>query len=311
MIDIHNLTRTFGDVLAVDGLYLSIEKGTIFGFLGPNGAGKTTTIRILCCLLKPTEGTATVAGYDIMHKPLEVKKIIGYLPENPSFYKEKTAEEVLDYFGRLQGIPARERKERIREVLELVKLEDRKSDKTGTFSRGMEQRLGFAQALLGNPEVLFLDEPASSLDPKGIRETRDLVKELGKQEITIFLSSHRLNEVSLVCNKAAIINKGRLVACDSLENLRQKVTPKRMIKISLVELKPKIIKTVERFSDVEKVEREGNKLVVVLSADVNLDVVEPEIVEAIIKNGGRIRTVSIAEPDLEDVFLRILEAEDD
>ncbi len=204
------LHKVFGEFTALDGLNLSVEEGTIFGFLGPNGAGKTTTIRILTGLAHSTSGKAWVMGKEVTSNGRDISRQIGFLPEEPAFYKWMTPPEFLDYVGRIFGLPATERSTRIKELLVVAGLEEAAKRKIGGFSRGMRQRLALAQALMNRPKVLFLDEPASALDPLGRKEVLDFIEQL-RGQCTVFMSTHILADVERVCDTVGIINRGKLV----------------------------------------------------------------------------------------------------
>ena len=221
MITVKELTKKYARNLAVDHISFEVQKGEIVGFLGPNGAGKTTTMRMLTCFLPPTSGTASVAGFDVLEQPLEVKKRIGYLPETPPLYPEMETEEYLRFVGRLKGLPGSELGKRIDYVCERCAITDVRHKLLGKLSKGYRQRVGLAQAIIHNPDVLILDEPTAGLDPKQINETRDLIKSLAGDH-TIILSTHILPEVEQTCQKVIIINKGRLVATDSVHNLQSR-----------------------------------------------------------------------------------------
>ncbi|PYS33852.1 MAG: MFS transporter, partial [Acidobacteria bacterium] len=219
MISVKELTKRYARNLAVDHISFEVAKGEIVGFLGPNGAGKTTTMRMLTGFLLPTSGTATVAGFDVLEKPLEVKKRIGYLPETPPLYHEMITDEYLSFVGKLKGLSGAELTQRIDHVCERCAITDVKKKQLGKLSRGYRQRVGLAQAIIHNPEVLILDEPTAGLDPKQINETRDLIKGLAGDH-TIILSTHILPEVEQTCEQVVIINNGKIVATDSVRNLR-------------------------------------------------------------------------------------------
>ncbi len=221
MIQVENLSKDYARTVAVDNISFSVDKGDIVGFLGPNGAGKTTTMRILTCFMPPTAGKATVAGFDVFEQPFEVKKHIGYLPETPPLYPEMSVAGYLAFVARLKNLPASEVKRRTEEVMERCAVADVKSKLISKLSRGYRQRVGLAQAIIHNPDVLILDEPTSGLDPKQINETRELIKSLSGEH-TIVLSTHILPEVEAVCQKVIIINKGKLVATDSVEHLKHR-----------------------------------------------------------------------------------------
>src|SRR5271156_5361128 len=221
MITVNGLTKRYARTLAVDHISFEVAKGQIVGFLGPNGAGKTTTMRMLTCFLTPTSGSATVAGYDVLEQPLEVKKRIGYLPETPPLYPEMETAEYLAFVGKLKGLSGAELRKRVDYVCDRCAVADVKNKLLGKLSKGYRQRVGLAQAIVHNPDVLILDEPTSGLDPKQINETRDLIKSLGGDH-TIILSTHILPEVEQTCEQVIIINKGKLAATDSVQNLQNR-----------------------------------------------------------------------------------------
>src|SRR6266566_1710550 len=221
MISVKDLSKKYARNTAVDHISFDVEKGQIVGFLGPNGAGKTTTMRMLTCFLPPSSGTATVAGFDVIEAPLEVKKRIGYLPEAPPLYLEMRAAEYLTFVGRLKGLSGAELRQRVDAVCDRCAIGDEKNKLLGKLSKGYRQRVRLAQAIIHNPDVLFLDEPTAGLDPKQINETRDLIKSLAGDH-TIILSTHILPEVEQTCERVIIINKGRLVATDSVNNLQSR-----------------------------------------------------------------------------------------
>ena len=221
MIQVEGLSKKYARHIAVDNISFSVQKGDIVGFLGPNGAGKTTTMRILTCFMPPTDGRASVAGFDVFEQPLEVKKRIGYLPETPPVYPEMTIRDYLAFVAGIKNVPSREVNRRVDEVADRCAIGDVKDKLISKLSKGYKQRVGLAQAIIHNPDVLILDEPTSGLDPKQILETRELIRSLAGQH-TIILSTHILPEVETTCQKAIIINKGRLVATDSVEHLRNR-----------------------------------------------------------------------------------------
>jgi ABC-2 type transport system ATP-binding protein len=221
MIQVEGLSKKYARHVAVDNISFSVNKGEIVGFLGPNGAGKTTTMRMLTCFLPPSEGRASVAGFDVFEKPFEVKKRIGYLPENPPVYPEMSVQDYLLFVARLKGVPSSELKSRTEQVMERCFVSDVKGKLISKLSKGYRQRVGLAQAIIHNPDVLILDEPTSGLDPQQIKETRRLIKSLAVEH-TIILSTHILPEVETTCEKVIIINRGRLVATDSVERLKSR-----------------------------------------------------------------------------------------
>ncbi|MGB2842696.1 MAG: ABC transporter ATP-binding protein [Halobacteriota archaeon] len=301
MIKTENLTKVYNGNKAVDGLNLEIAEGDIFGFLGPNGAGKSTTILMLVGMIEPTGGKCIINDIEVARNPLKIKGIIGYLPEDVGFYGNMTAEQNLDYFARFYAaMDANERKKRIGELLELVQL-DGVSQKVGGYSRGMNQRLGLAQALLNDPEVLFLDEPTANLDPEGVFQYRELTKQLSDEGKTIFISSHILAEVSKVCNTIGIISKGTLIARGTLEELKNELgragTENLRIIVEAVEPLPEI-----EHKDIISAEYNETKRKVIIEAKSDLrDYISSELFE----KGVKIKEMRMEEPTLEDVFMSV------
>ncbi len=228
MIKVEGLTKRYARTIAVDNISFEVQKGQIVGFLGPNGAGKTTTMRVLTCFLPPTSGTANVAGFDVIESPLEVKKRIGYLPESPPVYPEMEVVEYLEFVGSLKGLGGADRKRRVDEVMDRCSVADVRNKLIGKLSKGYRQRVGLAQAIIHNPDVLVLDEPTAGLDPKQILETRDLIKKLAGDH-TIILSTHILPEVEATCERVVIISKGKLVATDTVSNLTRRLQGADMV----------------------------------------------------------------------------------
>ncbi len=233
MITAKELTKKYARNTAVDHISFEVQKGQIVGFLGPNGAGKTTTMRMLTCFLPPTSGTATVAGFDVLEQSLEVKKRIGYLPETPPLYPEMETEEYLTFVGKLKGLAGPELRKRVDYVCERCAIGDVKNKLLGKLSKGYRQRVGLAQAIIHNPDVLILDEPTAGLDPKQINETRDLIKGLAGDH-TIILSTHILPEVEQTCEQVIIINQGKLVATDSVRNLQNRARGAESVLVEVV-----------------------------------------------------------------------------
>ena len=232
MIEVENLTKRYGRHTAVDGISFRVNKGEILGFLGPNGAGKTTTMRILTCYLPASEGTARVAGYDVFEQPLEVKRRVGYIPETPPLYPDMDVDTFLDFCAKIKGVPAGERAARIDEAVGKCRVGDVRKTLIGRLSKGYRQRVGLAQAILANPDVLILDEPTAGLDPKQIIETRELIKGLGGDH-TIILSTHILPEVSMTCGRVVIINKGKVVAEDTPDNLTHRLKGAATVRVEV------------------------------------------------------------------------------
>jgi ABC-2 type transport system ATP-binding protein len=226
------LTKYYGDFLALDGLSLRVEEGANVGLLGPNGAGKSTTLKILCALLRPTSGKAFLDGIDVATQPEQALAHIGAIIETPEFYTFMTPVDNLSYFGRLRGMKGENLTKRIKEVIELVKLESWSKVKIEKFSRGMKQRLALAQTLLHDPPILILDEPGLGLDPRGVVEFREIISSVGKNK-TVFFASHQLSEVALICDKVAVIGEGKLLAYDSIKELEKKYQSLEMAYLKL------------------------------------------------------------------------------
>lgn len=308
MIEVTNLTKKYGDHVAVDHLSFRVEKGQIYGFLGPNGAGKSTTMNIITGYLAPSEGRVTIDGKDIQKEPEEAKKRIGYLPELPPLYMEMTVEEYLDFAAKLKKIPKAQQKAQIEKVMELTGITDMRGRLIRNLSKGYRQRVGLAQAILGDPEVIILDEPSVGLDPKQIIEIRDLIRKLGENH-TIILSSHILSEVSAVCDHIMIIAHGQLVASDSPEGLQKLMTGSMELNLTVKGAYEDVRRVLEVLPRVESIEdrgiREGLSRVKVISKD-NTDVRE-EVFFALADARLPIMELSCDQKSLEDIFLELTE----
>ena len=313
MIKVEGLTKRYARNVAVDHISFEVEKGQIVGFLGPNGAGKTTTMRMLTCFLPPTDGTAEVAGFSIRDSPMEVKKRIGYLPETPPLYPEMEVVEYLDFVGRIKGVPKAHLKSRIDEVMEKCAITDVSTKETGKLSKGYRQRVGLAQAILHNPDVLILDEPTAGLDPNQIIETRDLIKGLAGNH-TIILSTHILPEVEQTCERVIIIAKGKLVATDTVENLTSRLRGSETVAIEV--LPPDgaagdwIAAAHQRLEQVPGVGRviqreakEGRAHFTVESLQGRH--IRPELARAVIDGGWRLNELHALGLSLEEIFLQL------
>src|SRR4029077_19932051 len=257
MISVKDLSKRYARNTAVDHISFDVEKGQIVGFLGPNGAGKTTTMRVLTCFLPPTSGTATVAGFDVLESPMEVKKRIGYLPEAPPLYLEMRTAEYLTFVGRLKGLSGADLRQRVDAVCDRCAVGDVKNKLLGKLSKGYRQRVALAQAIIHNPDVLILDEPTAGLDPKQINETRELIRGLAGDH-TILLSTHILPEVEQTCEQVLIINQGKLVATDSVHNLQNRARGAESVLLETEgrdgALDPKMIQSrLERIAGVSRV----------------------------------------------------------
>ncbi len=232
MIEVQDLTKAYGAVTAVDHVSFTVNKGEILGFLGPNGAGKTTTMRILTGYMPATSGTAKIAGFDVFGDSMEVRRHIGYLPETPPVYPDMTVEDYLDFVARIKNVPAANRAARVTEAMQKTNLEDRRAELIKRLSRGYKQRVGIAQALVHDPDVIILDEPTVGLDPKQIIEVRHLIKGLAGSH-TIILSTHILPEVSMTCDRVVIINKGKIAAVDTPQNLTSQLKGGQKVRVEV------------------------------------------------------------------------------
>jgi ABC-2 type transport system ATP-binding protein len=302
VIDCENLTRKFGDLTAVEDLTLHVDKGEVFGFLGPNGAGKTTTIRMLCCLISKTSGTAKIAGYEVGNaaEAKKIRRIIGLLPENVGLYEDLSAYRNLDYYGRLYKCTQQERKERIEYFLKLLGLWEKRDQPAGSFSKGMKQKLAIARALIHDPQILFLDEPTANLDPEASKTVRDFILELKKEKRTIFLNTHMLDEAERICDRVAVL-KTKLLAIDTPERLRESLWGRKTV-VQLEHVNDTIVAAVKKVTRNE-VKVEDNKLIITV-ADPEKD--NPDIVNAIGSAGGRVQFVTALTPTLEDVYLKLV-----
>ena len=302
MIEVENLTKRYGRHTAVDGISFRVHKGEILGFLGPNGAGKTTTMRILTCYLPPTEGTARVAGFDVFEQPLEVKRRIGYTPETPPLYPDMDVGSFLDFCAKIKGVPGKDRKAKIADVMEKTRISDVRDTLIGRLSKGYRQRVGLAQAILHNPDVLILDEPTAGLDPKQIIETRELIKGLGGEH-TIVLSTHILPEVSMTCGRVVIINKGRVVAEDTPENLTHRLQGAATVRLEVRGESPDLEATLAVVSGVKSVRR-AKPGVYEVDAEAGRDV-RADLARAVIGRGLDLLSLQQSGMSLEDIFLHL------
>jgi len=300
MIRTENLTKEYDGFKAVDNLNLRVRKGEIYGFLGPNGAGKTTTILMLLGILRPTRGKVYLMGEQLKKNPLEIKKKIGVVSEKQYLYKEMSAEEYLNFFADLYGV--KNKRKRIDELLSAVNLSEVRKRKLGAFSRGMQQKIGFARAFLHEPEVLLLDEPVSGLDPVGIKQVRDLIKEENKRGRTIFISSHLLSEVERLCGKMGIINKGKLLAEDTMDNLKTRLSDFVELEVEVSEMKKEIIDALSSFEFVKELSTKGNLLTLRVASGKDY---RAQISQAISQQRGIVLGIKKREMSLEDAFITI------
>jgi len=311
MIEIQNLTKRYGQIKAVNNLNFTVEKGEILGFLGPNGAGKSTTMNIITGYLPSSEGTVKVCGYDIMESPKEVKKRVGYLPEQPPVYMDMTVRDYLNFVADLKMVDKKQKKNQLSDIMELVKIGDHRDRLIKNLSKGYKQRVGLAQALVGSPDVLVLDEPTVGLDPKQIIEIRKLIKALGKEH-TIILSSHILPEVSAVCERVVIINKGEIAAIDTPENLSKGFDTASKLLVSIAGPKNSVENAIREIYGVKYVETAAEKdkeaISYIVESDKEIDIRKP-LFFAMAKLGYPIIELKTTGMTLEDIFLQIVTQE--
>ena len=301
-IETTDLTKCFGSLTAVNKLNLKVQKNNIHGFLGPNGAGKTTTIKILVGLLKPNSGSVRVLGQEVRVDDADSRLRIGYMPELPKFPKHLKGAELLDIYGRMYGMTQQQRAEQIPKLIDLVGLKGRENDLIGKYSKGMQQRIGIAQALLNNPELVVLDEPSIGLDPVGMVEVRELMKTILQEGITVFLSSHLLFEVEQICDHVTIINQGSLLASDTLQNISSKLGP-AMMHIELADLSNAVIASVKRLPFVSGTWKTGNTLLIQVTT---YDDVRAQVSKEVTGAGGVIVGMSQKTSNLEDAFIQLV-----
>lgn len=311
IIMVNQLTKKFNRITAVDHISFEVEEGEVFGLLGPNGAGKTTTIRMLACLLSPTEGDAVIAGYEIGRHQLKIREITGILTENPCLYERLTAYENMEFFAEAYNInDPRERKVRIRELLEFFGLWERRNDKVGTFSKGMKQKLAIARALVHRPPIIYLDEPTADLDPEASKTIRDLIKELSEREkCTILLSTHRLEDAERLCDRVMIIKEGRRIALGTPLKLSEMIEAPHILQIRLKRIENSIIKAVKEMAGVKEVRLVDTILEIRIRDE--LEDATPEIVRRIVQLGGDILSVKPLRPSLEEVYLKLVKKDED
>ena len=306
MIEVEKLTKRYGRQTAVDDISFKVDKGEILGFLGPNGAGKTTTMRILAGYLPPTEGRAKVAGFDVFENPLSVKKRVGYAPETPPLYPDLDVDSFLNFCARIKGIDKANRKHHIEDAIEKAGVGDVRRKLIGRLSKGYKQRVGIAQAILGTPQVLILDEPTAGLDPKQITEIRELIKGLGGDH-TVVLSTHILPEVAMTCSRVLIINKGRVVAEDTPDNLSHRLRGSRPVRLEVRGGTGPVfeaIRNVPGIANVRPVAGGVDYAAFDIEAEAGRDI-RAELSRAVIQGGFDLLALAQSGLSLEDVFLQL------
>ena len=309
MIKLENVTKKYGKFEALKGISFEVNEGEIVGLLGPNGAGKTTTMNIITGFIEQTSGNVIVDGIDVLKKPSKAKKIIGYMPEGVPLYSDLTVKEFIKYIAELKRVDKKEIKEKVQKALEDVGLLDVQNKLIRNLSRGYKQRVSLAGTLVANPKVIILDEPTVGLDPKQVTEIREVIRKLAKEN-TVILSSHILSEVSQVCNRVIIMNKGEVVAIDTPENLEQKVSTKNIIYVTVEDTENKVIgmkEKIEGIKDIklEKTKEDGTKQYIIEAED-NLDI-RKTIFASFAKENLTIFEMKKADISLEDAFMKLIE----
>jgi ABC-2 type transport system ATP-binding protein len=308
-IEVFDLERNFNGFTAVENLSFNVEEGEIFGLLGPNGAGKTTTIRMLSALLAPSSGRAVISGYDVYEDSLKVREIIGILTESPSLYGRLTALENMEFFAKAYGVTDKSTRDgKIRELLDLFQLWERRHDHVGQYSKGMQQKLAIARALIHSPEILYLDEPTSGLDPKSSKDIRDLMEELTENEHqTILLCTHRLEDAEKLCDRVMIINKGRPITVATPRELRNRFDNGQEVQVGLTQLDEDLVDMVKRLPSVVSLtaNQDDNLLSVTLGSEMDT----PSLVRALVEYGVGVRYVKPLETSLEEAYLELMEEE--
>jgi ABC-2 type transport system ATP-binding protein len=314
MIEVVNVTKRFGPILAVDRISFHVPRGEVVGFLGPNGAGKSTTMRILACFFPPTSGRASVGGYDVVSQALEVKRLVGYFPERVSVYPDMSVRSFLDFVAEAKDVPRAARKQDIDRVMESCGLHAVRDRLIGHLSKGYRQRVGIAQALIGTPQVLILDEPTIGLDPEQVVEIRKLIRALGAER-TIILSTHILSEVSSVCDRVIIINRGRILASESLADLRAQVQRTRRVRVEvegpesqlqtvLAQLPGVIRVRGDGVSDLRREATENGSVAAVIEYEGGD--IRKAVSQAVLRHGWGLLEVRSLEPTLEDMYLQLI-----
>ena len=309
MIEVKNITKKYGNFTAVDNINFKIEEGEIIGLLGPNGAGKSTTMNMITGYIEPTEGEISIEGYDISKKAKKAKAQIGYMPEGVPLYSDLTVKEFVTYMAELKKVDRKTRKEKVEKIIEQTGLKDVEKKLTRNLSRGYKQRVSMAGALVGEPKILILDEPTVGLDPKQITEIRALIKELGKTH-TVILSSHILSEVSQICNKVIIINKGKIVAVDTPENLEKKVASNNTTYVTVEDTENKMETIKETIPEIKEIklikENEDGTKQYALESDKDVDL-RKIVFNKFAKENITIFEMRKADTTLEDAFMKLIE----
>ena len=309
MIEVENLTKYYGDFPAVEDISFTVNKGEVLGFLGPNAAGKTTTMRVLTGFMPPTSGSARIAGFDVVDQSLEARRHIGYLPETVPLYTEMNVVDYLDFMGKIRGMDKQWRRRRIGEVIDICRLGDYRSSLIGKLSKGFRQRVGIAQAVLHEPEVLILDEPTIGIDPIQVVETRNLIKGFGGDH-TVILSTHILPEVSMVCQRVIIIHEGQVVAIDRPENLSERLRGTERLEVDIRGPSAQVmsaLRNIPGVQDVARIDRDGVGIYNIETTS-GADLRE-EISNLVLQQGWGLLRLQPIQMSLEEIFLRLTEAD--
>jgi len=307
IIKISGLTKVYSEKRAVDNLYLTVGKGEVFGLLGPNGAGKTTTVLMLLGLTEPTEGFAWIDGHDCIREPIAVKRIVGYLPDNVGFYNDLTGRENLRFTGRLNGLSGDFLEQRIEELLERVGMTEAADKKAGTYSRGMKQRLGIADVLMKDPKVIIMDEPTLGIDPQGMRELLELIRQLAEEDKrTIMISSHQLQQIQQVCDRVGIFVKGKLIACGPIETLGQQLEKEGhfVTEIQAEPMDERLPQLLESIETVKAVNREGQSLIIDSTEDIR-----KEMGRRLVEQGYALLGLKQKGGELDEIYRQYFEQE--
>ena len=309
MIEVKNVTKKYGKTVAVDNISFTINEGEIIGLLGPNGAGISTTMNMLTGFIEQTEGEIIIDGYNMLKKPKKAKREIGYMPEGVPLYTDLTVKEFVTYMAQIKNVDRKLRKEKVEKIIEQTGLKDVENKLTRNLSRGYKQRVSMAGALVGEPKILILDEPTVGLDPKQITEIRNLIKELGKTH-TIIISSHILSEISQICSKVIIINKGKIVAVDTPENLEEKVSNKNCVYVTVEDPENKMKEIKNKIKDIKRLEliekNEDGTTQYMIESSENIDL-RKTIFSELAKENITIFEMKKADTTLEDAFMKLIE----
>lgn len=303
MIDVKNLTKKFGDLIAVDNLSFTVDEGEVFGLLGPNGAGKTTTIRMLCCLISCSAGEAQIAGYKIGNDgdSLALRRLIGLVPDNVGLYEELSAYDNLDYYGKLYELSEGERKNKIEHFLKMMDLWEKKDQPVSNFSKGMKQKVAICRALVHDPKLLFFDEPTVNLDPESSKVVREIILQLKKEGRTIFINTHNLDEAQRICDRIGIL-KTKLLTVNTPEELEKTVWGSKTV-IQVTKVSEQVLAAVKKLNP-KNLSVEQNRIIITLN---NPEKENPDFIQAVISAGGRVQYVTQLNPGLEETYLKVIE----